>query len=81
MLEKRIEISQIEVTQNNCVQVRTSTLIIEDGKEISKTYSRHCVVPGDDYSAEDSKVKAVCLAVHTVATVAEYQAQAAYQTR
>ena len=74
MLEKQIVIDLIEAIENGCVQVRTCTRIIEDGKQISDTYHRHVVAPGDDYSAENAKVQAICAAVHTADVVAAYQA-------
>lgn len=74
MLEKQIVVDLIETIENGCVQVRTCTRIIEDGKQISDTYHRHVVAPGDDYSAEDAKVQAICAAVHTADVVAAYQA-------
>ena len=56
------------------VQVRTATVIKRDGEEISRSYHRHVVAPGDDYSAEDAKVKAVCAAVHTQEVIDAYAA-------
>lgn len=56
------------------VQVRVATVIKRDGKEISRSFHRHVVAPGDDYSAEDAKVKAVCSAVHTPEVVEAYKA-------
>ena len=56
------------------VQVRTATVIKRDGEEISRSFHRHVVAPGDDYSAEDDKVKAVCAAVHTPEVVEAYKA-------
>jgi hypothetical protein len=47
---------------------------VEDGNVISSSYHRHVVAPGDDYSAEDAEVQAVCAAVHTPEIVAAYQA-------
>jgi len=74
MLEKQIVIDLIEAIENGCVQVRTCTRIIEDGKQISDTYHRHVVAPGDDYSTQDAKVQAICATVHTADVVAAYQA-------
>lgn len=74
MLEKQIVVDLIETLENGCVQVRTCTRIMEDGKQLSGTFHRHVVAPGDDYSAEDAKVQAICAAVHTVDVVAAYQA-------
>lgn len=77
MLEKTIAVSQIEVTKSNVVQVRVSTVIMEDGKQLSETYHRYCIMPGDDYSREDAKVQAVCASVHTPETIAAYLASIA----
>jgi len=74
-LEKQIIVDKIEIVGDyKMVQVRTATRIVEDGNVISSSYHRHVVTPGDDYSAEDSEVKAVCAAVHTPEIVAAYQA-------
>lgn len=77
MLEKVISADLIEVLENGTVQVRTKTAIMEDSKQISSTFHRHIVVPGDDYSAEDARVKAICKATHTAAVVTAYKAAAA----
>lgn len=74
MLEKQVVIDLVEVVANACVQVRTKTAIVEDGKELSYSYHRHVVVPGQDYSAEDAKVQAICAAVHTPEAIAAYEA-------
>jgi hypothetical protein len=74
MLEKQIVIDLIEAIENGCVQVRTCTRIMEDGKQISSTFHRHVIAPGNDYSAEDAKVQAICVAVQTAEVIAAYQA-------
>lgn len=56
------------------VQVRTATVIKRDGEEISRSFHRHVVAPGDDYSAEDAKVQAICAAVHTQEVIDAYAA-------
>jgi hypothetical protein len=73
-LEKVEIIDRIEVLENGCVQVRTKTAILEDGKQISGTFHRHVVAPGDDYSGESDRVKAICAATHTVDVIAAYKA-------
>jgi hypothetical protein len=73
-LEKIEVVDRIEVLESGCVQVRTATRIMEDGKEISSTFHRHVVAPGDDYSHETNRVKAVCAATHDEWTIAEYKA-------
>ena len=73
MLEKQIVIDRIEVLENGCVQVRTKTAVMEDSVQISSTFHRHVVAPGDDYSSEDAKVQAICAVVHTPEVIAAYQ--------
>jgi hypothetical protein len=73
-LEKQTVVDLIETIENGCVQVRTCTRIMEDGKQISGTFHRHVVAPGDDYSTQDAKVQAICAAVHTADVIATYQA-------
>ena len=73
-LTKEAVVDKIEVTEGGHVQVRTATRIVEDGNVISQSYHRHVICPGDDYSAEDAKVQAVCSAVHTPEAIAAYKA-------
>jgi len=79
-LEKVTLIDLIEVVENGTLQVRAKTVIMEDGKQISSAFQRHVVAPGDDYSAEDARVKAICKATHTAAVVAAYKAALAAAT-
>ena len=73
-LEKVVSVDLIEIVENGSVQVRTKTTIKEDGVEISSKFQRHVVAPGDDYSAEDARVKAICAAMHTAEVIAAYKA-------
>ena len=73
-LEKVVSADLIEIIENGSVQVRTKTSILEDGKEISSKFHRHVVTPGDDYSAEEDRVKAICAATHTQSVVDAYKA-------
>jgi hypothetical protein len=78
-LEKIQIVDRIEVIENGVLQVRTKTAIKEDGVEISSKFHRHVVAPGDDYSAEDARVQAICAATHTADVVAAYEAAQAAQ--
>jgi hypothetical protein len=73
-LEKVEIVDRIEVVESGVVQVRTKTAIMEDGKQISGTFHRHVVSPGDDYSKQDARVKTICKATHTAAVVTAYKA-------
>ena len=59
------------------VQVRTAVVIKRDGVEISRSFSRHVVAPGDDISGESAEVQASCNAVHTQAVKDAYAAHLA----
>jgi len=74
MLEKVTSVDLIAVVESGCIQVRTKTAIKEDGVEISSKFHRHVVAPGDDYSAEDARVQAICAAMHTAVVIAAYKA-------
>lgn len=72
-LEKIKIVDLINVLESGSVHVRTKTVIMEDGKQISNTFHRHVVVPGDNYSGEDARVKSICKATHTKDVIAAYE--------
>ena len=59
------------------VQVRTATIISEDGEEISRTFHRHVVMPDADLTQEDADVSDIAAAVFTTAVKAAYAAHLA----
>ena len=61
------------------VQVRTATIIAEDGVEISRNFHRHVVTPDADLSAEDADVQAIAGTVFTDAAKAAYAAASAQE--
>jgi len=61
------------------VQVRTATIISEDGTEISRTFHRHVVMPNADLAQEDADVSAICTPVFSDAVKAAYAAHLAAQ--
>jgi hypothetical protein len=54
------------------VQVRTATIIMRDGVELTRSFQRHVVMPDADLSAEDADVRAICNAVFTPSAKAAY---------
>ena len=59
-ITKTTEIGKIEVIgEYKHVQVRTDTVIKEDGAEISRTFHRHVLHPDMDISGEHAEVQAV----------------------
>ena len=73
-LTERTEISRREVLPDGQIQVRTDTVIERDGVEISRSFRRHVVCPGDDVSNDDASVQTVANAVHTAEVIAAYRA-------
>jgi len=79
LIEKQI-IDLIQLIENNSIQVRTATIIEKDGTEISRTFHRHVVSPGDNVTNEDPKVQAIANAIWTEEVIATYQALIANNT-
>jgi len=67
------KVDQIEIVGDHTIQVRTATIIEKDGVEISKSFYRHIVSPGDDVSNEDPKVQAIVNTIFTEEVIAAYQ--------
>lgn len=65
-LSKKTTQDKIEVVGDyKIIQVRTVTVVEEDGVEISRTFSRHTVAPGQDITNESNDVKAMVSQFHT----------------
>jgi hypothetical protein len=73
-LIEKTTIDKIELVENNSIQVRAATIIERDGTEISRSFHRHTVSPGDDVTNEDPKVQAIANAVWTEEVITAYQA-------
>ena len=75
MLTEHTEVDKIEVVgTHRFIQVRTATVIMRDGVEVSRAFHRHVVTPGQDVTAEDEAVQAIAQALHTPDVVAAYRA-------
>jgi len=83
-LTKTTENDKIEIVRKWNIQVRTATVIKEDGTEISRNFHRKVLVPGTldssdnlvdtDISGEDADVQAICNAVWTTTVKNEFKA-------
>ena len=71
------KIEVLTIGDYKAVQVRTATIISEDGTEISRTFHRHVIMPDADLSAEDADVADIAAAVFTTAVKAAYAAHLA----
>ena len=74
-LTKTTNIDQITVTENGIVLYREATRIMEDGNELSKTYHRSSLTPGQDLAGIPDNVAAICNVAWTEEVIAAYQAQ------
>ena len=83
-LTKTTENDKIEVVNKYHVQIRTATIIKEDGKELSRSFHRKTINPGTldasdnlietDISGEDADVQAICNAAWTTQVKADWKA-------
>ncbi len=79
-ITKTTTVDQITVTENGIVLYREATRIMEDGNQISQTYHRSSLTPGQDLTGIPANVVAICNAAWTAEVIAAYQAaQAAAQ--
>ena len=83
-LTKTIENDNITVVRKWNVQVRTATVIKEDGTELSRAFHRKTLVPGTldssdnlietNISSEDANVQSICNAAWTTQIKADFKA-------
>ena len=83
-ITKTTENDKIEVVQKWNIQVRTATVIKEDGTELTRSFHRKVLVPGTldasdnlvatNISGEDADVQAICNAAWTTQVKADYKA-------
>jgi len=72
---KSVVVDQITVTETGHILYREATRVFEDGVELSKTYHRSSLIPGQDISGVPANVQAICNAAWTPEVVAAVQAQ------
>ncbi len=72
-ITKRTELKE-EILPNQVIQIRTTTVVEEDGVELARNHHRHVVVPGQDVTGESDEVQAIAAALWTPAVIAAYEA-------
>jgi hypothetical protein len=75
-ITKRLEYKE-EILPNQVIQIRTTTVVEEDGVELARNHHRHVVVPGDDVTGEVQEVQDIANALWTADVIAAYQASVA----
>lgn len=74
-ITKETVVDQITVTENGIVLYREATRIVEDGVELTKTYHRTSLTPGQDLTGQPEKVVAICNVAWTADVISAYEAQ------
>ena len=78
-ITKRLEYKE-EILPNQTIQIRTTTVVEEDGVELARNHHRHVVAPGDDVSGEVQEVQDIAAALWTAEVISAYQASVASST-
>ena len=73
-LTKETVIDQITATENGIILYREATRIMEDGVEMTKTYHRSSLTPGQDLTGVPANVVAHCNVAWTDEVIAAYKA-------
>ena len=83
-LTESTENDKIEVVRKWNIQVRSATVIKKDGVELTRTFNRKVLTPGEldasdnlvdtDISGEDADVQSICNAAWTTQVKADYKA-------
>ena len=74
-LTKETVVDQITVTENGIVLYREATRIMEDGVQLSQTFHRTSLTPGQDLTDQPANVVAICNVAWTPEVIAAYKAQ------
>ena len=73
-LEKTIIDDKIEIVSDyKHLQVRTATIVSEDGNELSRSFHRRVLHPDDDVSGESAEIRGIAAAVWTDSVKAAWQ--------
>ena len=73
-LSKTVVVDKLEVLEMGQVQVRTATIVSEDGVELSRAFHRHVLEPGADLTGQADRVVAVANAAWTAEVVSDWEA-------
>ena len=71
-ITKEKVIDQITVTENGIILYREATRIMEDGIELTKTYHRSSLTPGQNLTGVPEKVVAICNTAWTQEVIDAY---------
>ncbi len=72
-LTKETVIDQITVTENGIILYREATRIMEDGVQLSQTYHRSSLTPGQDLTGVPDNVQAICNVAWTPEVITAFE--------
>ena len=78
-ITKRTELKE-EILPDQVIQIRTTTVVEEDGVELARSHTRHVVVPGEDVTGEAQEVQDIAGVLWTADVIAAYQASISEET-
>ncbi len=78
-IEKQKVIDQINVSENGIVFYREATLTTKDGVQLSQTYHRTSLIPGQDLTGQPAEVVAIANTAWTPEIITAYKAATAAQ--
>ena len=74
-ITKTVVTDKIEIVGDfKHIQVREASIIQEDGVELTRSFHRYVLSPGQDISEQSSEIQAIANAVWTEELIAAYQA-------
>jgi len=73
-LNKTIVVDRIEVLEMGQIQVRTATVVDEDGIQISRTFHRHVLNPGADLTGQTDRVTGIANTTWTAEVLSDWEA-------
>lgn len=73
-LTERTVVDKMEVLENGIIQIRKANIIEKDGTEMTRTFHRYVLNPGDDVTSEEQRVQDVAGIVWTQEVIDAYLA-------
>ena len=77
MITKEIVTGMVSILEGGTIQVREDTVIIEDGIELSRTFHREVLEPGDNLSGKDERIKKIASVIWTNEVIEKRQIELA----
>ena len=79
-ITKTTKVDKIEIVGDfKHLQVREASIIQEDGVELTRSFNRYVLSPGDDVSSQSTEIQSIANAVWTDEIITAYSASQAIQ--